>query len=309
MLTRNSVLTWILAFGLLTSALLAADNAKQAKRGPASLPSPPVPALLEIGPDSPDATVITAVGAVTTLDFGDEKPLSLLSGLREQLGVEQSAPNFPGNLIHLRPSLELAGKMTNVIVETDHGRSSFFVKTIFDPSGAQRGTFHGEVRIQTAGHVSHMKGLTDRVALLERELAETRTADARKAAAIQKQHDTEMALQYERGMKEVLGRLAALPVAGQRKRQPARKAGDIVMTPVASTADGLSRVTLADLENTSGSTRPFNAATFEKDGHTVVQPDVRELLPKQKVRVAMVVRGAPGSAGTATAENRSVPGK
>lgn len=306
MLQRTSLPILVLTFCMASGSLLAAENTKQAKRGQAPPPNPPVPELMEIGPDSADATVVTAVGAVTTLDFGDEKPLSLIGGLHEQLGVEQSAPNHPGNLIHLRPSQELAGKITNVKVETDHGRVSFFVKTIFSPHGAERGTFHSEVRIRTAGHVSHLQGLTERITALEEQVQQIRAAERAKAAEMKKQYDTDVAQQFERGAKEVLDRLALLPVGGKQKRQPPQKVGDIVLTPVASAGAGTSRVLLVDVENRAAVARPFNVSDFVKDVR-YVRPEVRELQPRQKARIAVMLRRAADAGEAAKVEPRPVP--
>src|SRR4051812_19437921 len=105
MLVKSSVGCALVALGFLFAASLAAAG-RQVKHGPTrtTRPEPSVtslPRLLHISPETPADTVITAVGAVTTLDFGDEKPLRFISGLREQLGVEQSSAKFPGNLIHL----------------------------------------------------------------------------------------------------------------------------------------------------------------------------------------------------------------
>lgn len=256
--------------------------------------SAPVPYRVEIGPTSPPETMIVlAVGAATVLDFGDEKPINFVAGLREKLGVQTSDETFPGNAIYLRPSLEMAGITTNISVETTHGRASFFVKTILNPQGAKPGEFTGEVRIRTAGYLAEMKRLKDEVAALKKDFAEAEAAkkEAEAAKTATQEKATKAFSEGQRnGVETGLASLLALPLEPKEKthRLSADRNTSILRLAVAKTKGGY--IGWYEVINTGPTAQTINTVEV-KGGQAVMAATAREILPREKARVLVYVMG------------------
>ena len=225
------------------------------------------PQGIEIRPGASNPIVILAVGAITTFDFGDEKPISLVCGLREKLGVQESDANFPGNLIHVRPNRELAGKTTNIMVETNRGRVSFFVKTVASPRGAVPGTFHNEIKVST----TPLPALKTGAGLAKFPVPGSLTKVQQAAA------------------NEFLTALANMPLAtSQKERQQMVKGVRISWLTSTPYQNGSHKLVLFEVENKTKA--PLTVERLHAaERPFAMQCSVKEIPPKQKARIAVVL--------------------
>ncbi|MBA3714968.1 MAG: hypothetical protein H0W76_21320 [Pyrinomonadaceae bacterium] len=263
-----------------------------------------VPFRLDITPQSaPTVTVQCAVGAATTLVFPDEEPINIVSGLREQLGVQESNEKFAGRLLYLRPTMALAGITTNVIVETDHGHASFFVRTVFVPTGAGPGDFHGEVHIRTGGADTARKKLETQLAALGEQVgalkAGLRDAEVARLEAEQRAVAARN-VGVDAGLTAALAGFSRMPlklrkgravtIDGCRIRQLARLDHDGAVWLVYELRNGSKQPRRLEGVTVSAGERSRDTVSTGISRRTLMHAPSGDVLPGRSVRVAVYVQ-------------------
>lgn len=254
-----------------------------------------LPFRLAITPASHPETVIQcAVGATTMLIFDLEKPVGLKSGLFEQLGFEKSDKDYPGHVVYLRPTKALTGLTTNVVIETDVGRASFFVKVVHPEDGAKPGDFHGEVHIRTAGAERAKRKLEEKITELSGDVERARNQVAAAEGAMAKAEGRASEARDEgrdEGRAEALAAMAQLPLKG-RKGRAVNAFGMRLRRLAGVEAEGATWWLVYELRNTGKVPRKLEGVSVSGEGRTAVHAPAGDVLPGQSVRVSLWVSGA-----------------
>ncbi|MDQ3652345.1 MAG: hypothetical protein M3458_19150 [Acidobacteriota bacterium] len=227
------------------------------------------------------------------LIFDMEKPVGLKSGLFEQLGYEKSDEDYPGHVVYLRPTKALTGLTTNVVIETDAGRASFFVKVVHPAHGVKPGDFHGEVHIRTSAAEAAKRKLEEKVTelLSDVERARNQVAGAESARVKAEQRATEARGEgEEQGRVEALAGMAKLPLKGKKGRA-INTAGMRLQQLARVEAEGATWL-VYELRNTGKVPRKLDGVSVSGEGRTLMHAPNGDIFPDKSARVSLWVSGA-----------------